>query len=210
MATANGSEPASSPSSPSVFLNLPFDRKFERLSLAYIAGVTAFGLTPRAALETYGSKRRLDRICEILSECQYSIHDLSGVQLDRRPPPTPHFNMPFELGLAVAHERAGHGHALIVFEQMKERIAKSLSDLDGTQVCIHDGTIKGVFRELCNALSSQKRNPTLTQMRMIYGHLREATPELLRRTGSKTLFEARPFRDVCVIASNLADRIVTG
>ena len=209
MAIARGGEPASSTVSPSVFLNLPFDSRFERLFVAYIASVASFGLTPRAALETYGSKRRLDRICKILSECRYSIHDLSGIQLDRRPPATPHFNIPFELGLAVAQERAGQGHTLIVFEQMKNRIAKSLSDLDGTEVCIHDGKINGVFSELCNALSSAKRNPTSTQMRMVYRHLRQAAPVVLRRTDDKTLFKARPFRDLCVIASDLAHRIVT-
>ena len=91
---------------------------------------------------------------------------------------------------------------------MKSRIAKSLSDLDGTEVCIHDGTIKGVFSELCNALSSEKRNPTSTQMSRVYDHLRAGTKAVLKRTDDKTLFKARPFRDLCVMASNLADRIV--
>ena len=34
-----------------VFLNLPYDSKFEPLYLAYIVGISAFGLVPRATLE---------------------------------------------------------------------------------------------------------------------------------------------------------------
>src|SRR5450631_1393727 len=101
----SGRRPRSNASRPSVFLNLPYDRRFESLFLAYIAGVSAFGMTPRATLEIPGSVRRLDRIFKLISSCPYSIHDLSRVQLDRRLPATPRFNMPFELGLAVAHEK---------------------------------------------------------------------------------------------------------
>jgi len=208
MATIDSGEPSNSASPPAVFLNLPYDSKFQPLFLAYIAGVTAFGLTPRATLEIPGGTQRLDRIFAILSECRYSIHDLSRVQLNRTRPSTPRFNMPFELGLAVAHERAGHEHTWFVFEAMNRRILKSLSDLNGTDIYIHDGRIDGVFRELSNALSRQGRQPGLPQMRMVYRELRTAVPAVLRRSGSKTLFEARPFRDLSVIASNLADRVV--
>jgi hypothetical protein len=116
--------------------------------------------------------------------------------------------MPFELGLAVAHERAGHKHTWFVFEEMNRRILKSLSDLNGTDVYVHDGRIDGVFRELSNALSREGRQPSLPQMWTVYRELRKAVPAVLGRSGGKTLFEARPFRDLSVIASNLADRIV--
>ena len=84
------------------FLNVPYDKKYEKLFLAFIAGLCRFGLVPRATIEIPGSQRRLDRIIDLIDECRYSFHDLSRVTLDRNPPPTPRFNMPFELGLAVA------------------------------------------------------------------------------------------------------------
>jgi len=59
------------------FLNLPDDANFEPLFLAYIAGVSAFGLLPRTPLEIPGGGRRLDRIFDLLRGCRYSIHDLS-------------------------------------------------------------------------------------------------------------------------------------
>jgi hypothetical protein len=69
----------------SVFLNLPYDSKFENLYLAYICGIQAFGMAPRVALEIPGGKRRLDRITQLIRTCKYAIHDLSRVELDSRP-----------------------------------------------------------------------------------------------------------------------------
>src|SRR5882724_26980 len=89
----------------SVFLNIPYDRRFTRLFLAYIASVSSFGLIPHATLEIPLSKRRLDRILSLIARSQYSLHDLSRVQLDTSHPRTPRFNMPFELGLTVALQK---------------------------------------------------------------------------------------------------------
>ena len=104
----------------SVFLNIPYDDAFENLYLAYITGVSAFGLKPRAALEIPSSNRRLERILDLIQQCEYSVHDLSRVELDRTPPRTPRFNMPFELGLTVALEKiAIPGHAWVVCESVR-------------------------------------------------------------------------------------------
>jgi hypothetical protein len=136
----------------SVFLNVPYDPAFENLFLAYMAGITAFGFTPRATLEIPFGQRRLDRILSLIDQSRYSMHDLSWVKLDRNKPRTPRFNMPFELGLVIALERTRHpDHSWIVCETVRHRIKKSLSDLDGTDAYIHGGTIAGVFRELGNA-----------------------------------------------------------
>jgi len=76
------------------FLNVPYDRRYERLYLAFIAGLSAFGLAPRATVELAGSQRRLERIIRLLRSCRYSFHDLSRVSLDRNPPATPRFTAP--------------------------------------------------------------------------------------------------------------------
>ena len=55
-----------------VFLNIPYDDKFQRLFLAYIAGLSAFGLIPRATLELGGSARRLDRILHLMQRCTFA------------------------------------------------------------------------------------------------------------------------------------------
>ena len=192
----------------SVFLNVPYDAAFENLLLAYIAAISAYGFSPRATLEIPFGQRRLDRILTLIRQSQYSIHDLSRVQLDRKPPRTPRFNMPFELGLTIALERTAHpDHSWIVCETVLRRVNKSLSDLDGTDAYIHGGTIKGVFREMGNAFVGSSRQPTVTEMSQIYRVLRAQFPSVLKRAGAKDAFNARVFKDLCVLASTAANEL---
>ena len=194
----------------SVFLNIPYDAAFENLLLAYIAGISAFGFTPRATLEIPFGQRRLDRILDLIARCKYSIHDLSRVQLDRSVPRTPRFNMPFELGLTVALERAAYpDHSWVVCETLRRRINKSLSDLDGTDTYVHDGTVAGVFRELGNAFVGSHRQPTVTEMWQIYRVMRAQFRSVLRKAGARDAFNARVFKELCVLASTAADELGT-
>ena len=103
MAKPPSAERPASKSEDFVFLNVPYDSLFAPPFLAYVCGICAFGLIPRATLELQGGSRRLDRIVSLIESCRYSIHDMSRVELDATPPPTPRFNMPFELGLSVLH-----------------------------------------------------------------------------------------------------------
>jgi hypothetical protein len=195
-----------------VFLNVPYDKKFERLFVAFISGISAFGLVPRATLEITTSSRRLDRILDLMRGCRYSIHDLSRVELDSKAPRTPRFNMPFELGLSVAHQR-GSGtmskHVWFVCESRNYRLAKSLSDLNGTDPFIHDGTVEGIFRELCNMFRRPGRQPSVQQMSRIYRELRRNMAFVLHQAGSPTPYTVRVFKDLCVIASAAADKLVS-
>jgi len=194
----------------SVFLNLPYDLQFQNLFLAYMAGVSAFGLIPRATLEIPGGARRLDRIVSLIGSCRYSIHDLSRVELDRRPPATPRFNMPFELGLTVGYntDRKSEQHTWFVFESRPWRLQKSLSDLNGTDVYIHSGSSAGVFRALLSAFVRQRNQPAVGQMNMIYEALESNLPEMLRETGAGSPFEASVFKRLSVYASALADKLI--
>src|SRR5579864_8588751 len=89
----------------SAFLNIPYDDQYTNLYFAFIAGLCAFGLDPRATLEVATGERRLDRIFDLMTSCHYSFHDLSRVQLNRTAPRTPRFNMPFELGLLLGWQK---------------------------------------------------------------------------------------------------------
>ena len=193
-----------------VFLNVPYDFRFERLFLAFIAGVSAFGLLPRATLEIATSSRRLDRIVKLIGSCRYSIHDLSRVELVRRAPRTPRFNMAFELGLAVSKQKSSNSqaHGWYVCESQNFRLMKSLSDLNGTDPFIHNGTISGVFRELCSMFRRPGRQPTVGQMWDIYRDLKRNLPVILRGAGSQTMFNARVFKDLCVVAGTSASALV--
>lgn len=184
------------------FINIPYDERYQDLYLAFIAGLTAFGLDPRATLEVPGGDRRLDRIFELITSCQYSFHDLSRVQLDRKHPQTPRFNMPFELGLVLGWlQTSGKGnHTWFLFEAVNRRVSKSLSDLDGTDPYIHDEKPKGLFRELGNALVRSADQPTVAQMYGVYRKIKMGSPLIMKNAGAKSLFEARVFRQLVVLA----------
>lgn len=187
-----------------VFLNLPYDSKFENLFLAYICAAHAMGLVPRLTLEIPGGARRLDRVFGLVQQCAFSVHDLSRVQLDRQRPKTPRFNMPFELGLAVAWGKSGQRHVWFVMEEISYRLAKSLSDLNGTDPYIHKGTVEGVFREMGNAFV-RRRGATVPQMWMLYREVRRQIPGILVRCGTRSVFEARAFEEIS-FAANVAAR----
>jgi hypothetical protein len=194
----------------SAFLNIPYDPRYENHFLAYIAGAASFGLDPRATLELTGSARRLDRIFELIRACRYSFHDLSLVELDRKAPATPRFNMPFELGLVAGWQHAApSGHEWFVFESKRHRLQKSLSDLNGTDPFVYGPSPEGILREIRNALSRRDVRPTADQMQAIFEVLKEEAVEILSNSGASSAFEAGPFAELVVVARQLA-RIVPG
>ncbi len=192
----------------SVFLNIPYDSGFRRLYLAYIVGLTQLGLEPRATLGIPGGESRLNRIVDLIQSCRYSIHDLSRVEIDRKPPcSTPRFNMPFELGMTVTWERMNPGqHTWFVFESRNRRLDKSLSDLKGTDPNIHDGTVKGLMRELCNAFVLPGPQPGVPEMMRTYIPLVRELPEIFSDAGTDDLFQARVFARLCFVARGIAEK----
>lgn len=120
--------------------------------------------------------------------------------------PPARFNMPFELGLAVACaklRRPGQ-HVWFVFEGVRRRLDKSLSDLGGTDVYIHEHRPHVLLRELTNALVRNRQQPTAEELEQVYADLKDAVPALRERLRAPSLFEARPFRDLVVLATRIA------
>lgn len=188
-----------------VFLNIPYDEEFEPLCLAYIAGLCGFGLIPRAVLEIPESERRLNRILSLIRHCRISFHDLSRVELDLKRPRTPRFNMPFELGLAVAWQWiADPSHSWYVFEAKARRVQKSLSDLNGTEICIHRCRPRGVFQQLTNVLIRMRHRPTVIELEAILRELKKVAVKIKRVLRTKDLFGARAFEELVWAAGKIA------
>jgi hypothetical protein len=205
MPKALPAKPQRKQSEASVFLNVPYDPAFSPQFLAYLCGICAFGLIPRVTLEIQGGTRRLDRIISLIEGCRYSIHDLSWVVLDTTPPPTPRFNMPFELGLCVLHAmRAPSSHTWFLFESTPWRLQKSLSDVNGTDPYIHNDTVDGVFRELAKAFVRTGSQPSVKQMRGLYNKLTATMPRILTDAAATDPFNARAFSDIVIFTSALA------
>ncbi len=187
-----------------VFLNFPFDARYERMYLALIAGVTVLGLNPRCVLEIKTTADRLNRLLKLISECQYSVHDLSRVQLSADSPRCPRFNMPIELGMTVARaDKVDSGNHWIVLEEKAYRLQKSLSDLNGYDPFVHRGTVTGLLQALLDAFGNPAHSLSMTEMKASYAALRMVAAQLKVDNGWPDLYRAAAFRQLVVAANKL-------
>jgi hypothetical protein len=181
----------------SVFLNIPYDRKFEDLYLAYIVGLTQLGLRVNAAVGV-PSQGRLGTIIGLIEESDFSIHDLSRIELTKG---IPRFNMPLELGLALYRSRVTRGrHRIYVFEGKPHRAQRSTSDINLIDPKIHNGTAKGVMAGLRNIFRQPGDVTTVPEMLVSYRAVRKRIPQLRLNAGGKSLFEASVFQDLLLAA----------
>ena len=171
--------------------------------MALVAGLCAFGLRPRATVEIPGPTRRLDRIPELISVCRYSFHDLSRVQLSRG---APRFNMPFEIGLVVATAHWRPAHQWFLFEARAFRVQQTLSDLAGTDAYVHGDAPQRLLLALTDALVRTEKQPTVDELYRVF-HLLSAEAASIRRSHG-TLFGARAFRDLVLVAADFVTREV--
>jgi hypothetical protein len=194
------------PEPPVAFINVPYSKRYERVYLAFIAGVASYGLVPTAAVRDPSSRFQLERIYDLISAAQYSFHDLSFMSLDQRAPRTPRLNMAFELGLAVAISRnAGANHQWFVFDTVPYRLDKALSDLGGIRPRIHDRSPESVLRALMNVLGRLTDRPTFSDLLNVYREV-EKGARRIKRNYSLDLFDTKPFAELIFIANKTAER----
>ena len=188
-----------------IFLNIPYDKEFEKLYLAYVVGIYQLGLVPYLSSGIAGGERRLDRIISLIQGCRYSIHDLSRVELNIAPPSTPRFNMPLELGLTIAWAKLRPSrHSWFLSESEPRRLHKSMSDLDGTDPYIHSGTVEGVLSELRNAFVRNDA-PTVGTMMVDYRMVESDVEKILNDAGTQNLYAPSVFRELCFVAWKAAE-----
>ncbi len=181
----------------SVFLNIPYDGPFENLYLAYIVGLTQLGLRINATLAV-PNQGRLETIIDLIEQSNFSIHDLSRIELSKG---IPRFNMPVELGLALYRSKVTHGlHRVYIFESKRYRAQRSTSDVNGIDPQIHGGTPKGIMSGLRNIFRQPGDVTTVPEMLASYRAVKRKLPELRRNAGGQSLFEASLFKDITVAA----------
>ena len=196
-------QPSAPTDQQSVFLNIPFDREYSPLFVALIAALTGLGRKPRCVLEVPASgKDRLGRIFELLSSCGSSIHDLSRVALSG-PLQVPRFNMPFELGIAYCLWRQS-GHRFFVMEEAAYRLQASLSDLNGLDPHIHEGTQEGILACLLDCFGTPGKLPTVRDLKGLTAKLSKIVSRLQREQSRDHPFSPHLFRRAVKAAAELA------
>lgn len=173
----------------SVFLNIPYDRNFESLFLAYTAGLVSFGLIPRPSLAVENGKGRLHKILTLIEECPYSVHDLSRIQLSKASR-LPRFNMPLELGIALHRSyKEPTKHNVLIFEEKAYRLQQSTSDLNAYDAHIHQGSETTLLKRIRDAFQRESQKRTIPEMLRLLEELKQRLPALMESAGAESAFD---------------------
>lgn len=183
----------------SIFVNVPFDLRYEPLFVTLVGTLVALGQKPRCVVEVRETGQgRLQRIYDLLSSCPVSIHDLS------RMGPPPRFNMPFELGLACSLGLDSKSHEILVLEAKPYRLDRTLSDYKGRDPLIHHNRCGDLVTCLLDIFVSEDPLPTPPALRNFAKILRATARVIKREHGTPDIFRAAPYRAIVSAATHLA------
>jgi hypothetical protein len=132
-----------------VFINCPFDKPYYGLLRPLLFTVVALGFEPRIATESSDStESRLEKICALIRESRYSIHDLSRLKPGAKK--FARMNMPFELGIDYGARRYGSAalqtKRCLVLGSTPYDYQKALSDLSGSDIKSHSDEPERIVR----------------------------------------------------------------
>ena len=178
----------SADSSRNVFINCPFDERYRPLFHAAVFAVVDCGFVPRCALEVDdGSQVRIDKVCDLIGECRFGIHDLSRTELDPSSK-LPRFNMPLELGLFIGAKRfGGTSHRrknCLILDTQAYRYQAFISDIAGQDIRAHGGDHRRLISAIRDWLRATSRRANLPGGAEIFARFRQfqtALPDICRR-----------------------------
>lgn len=153
-----------------VFINCPFDSSYDRLFLAIVFTVVSLRLRPQSARVRTGSEPRIPKICQLIRESKYGIHDISRTELDKETG-LPRFNMPFELGLDFGCREFNHSYrdkSFLVVEKRTYDYQKYLSDILGYDPHAHGDNIEQLIQIVSDWVRSELKNRDLPNGKRIF------------------------------------------
>ena len=152
-------------------------------------GVAACGYKPRCALDESDSAAiRFNRILDLITEADFSIHDLSRVEVDSSSG-LPRFNMPLELGADLALRLRGPARhrrrRVLVLDAVLHRYDQTLSDISGMDIEAHGNEPARVIAAVRDWLNSGRGSvPPLPGAAAIvadYAALQDVAAEIIAR-----------------------------
>lgn len=137
-----------------VFINCPFDDAYYPILRPLLFTIVYLGFNPRIASERSDSaENRIDKICSIIQDSKYSVHDLSRLK-SKRAQEFYRLNMPFELGIDYGSRLFGlapmDAKKCLILEKAQYDFMKALSDLSGVDIKSHDNKPDEVVRAVRN------------------------------------------------------------
>lgn len=189
-----------------VFINCPFSADYQEFFDAIIYTVVRSGFEPRCARENDdGGEVRIDKICRIIGESRYSVHDISKTEPDPASG-LPRFNMPLELGLFLGARKFGgrrHKHKkALIFDKTLHRYQAFISDIAGQDVHSHKGDVVSLIVQIAGWLRDEARDASVPGGNAIAVEFRRFQADLPNIAKSKRLErEELTFKDLIGIAA---------
>ena len=185
----------------SIFLNVPYDKKYEKLFIALVGSIICVNLTPRCVLEIpERGEGRLLRINSLINECGISLHDLCRVGTPVR------FNMPFELGLACAANCLNpNKHGYVLMEAKQHRVTTTLSDLNGRDPIVHGNTQSGIINGVLDVFEVDNTHVDYDEVLRLVRRLQRVAIEIKRKRRLQSIFTRQMFKEISTAALLLAD-----
>jgi hypothetical protein len=182
----------------SVFINAPFDLRYEPLFVTLVGTLVFLGQRPHCVLEVPETgDGRLARIYQLISSCRMSFHDLSRVGTPAR------FNMPFELGLACGIKLASGQHDVFVLDSRPYQMDRTLSDYKGRDPLIHYGRCDDLVTAVADVFDPSSV-PDVNELRSAARELRRGARDIKREWSSATVFRPGMFRTLELLATRIA------
>lgn len=189
--------------STNVFINCPFDAKYNTLQRPLIYTIIYLGMDPQLAQTKSSAITRIDQIKKLIKESKFSIHDLSRCKPLKRNE-LPRFNMPFELGLDFGCFEYGgkkfNEKKMLVLETDRYHYQKVLSDIAGCDIEYHNddpNTLVNKVRNWFSSIDAEKIYPQTTDIWDAYN-------DLLRSLGNRLSgnIDDMPIADFIKFAKN--------
>ena len=205
---------SSQPERRSVFINCPFDSEYKPLFRAACFAIAACGFAPRCALDESDSALvRFTKILDLITACEFSVHDVSRVELDSTSG-LPRFNMPLELGADLGLRlKGGIRHSkrrILVLDALAHRYDQMLSDISGMDIETHgnnaDRLIKAVRDWLNSGRDSTRPLPGSAAIIADYAAFQAIVPDIIANLRLDD-FDALPHSDFMHIVETALPQI---
>jgi hypothetical protein len=173
---------------------------------AVVFAAICCGFMPRSALETGTvAEARMTRILRAIVESKYSIHDLSRCR-GEGDANLARFNMPLELGIAMAHRhlarRAAGRHDWLVLVPLGHQYQAFISDIAGFDPRMHDGSVQGIVTTVMAWLATRPDTVRTPTPRQVISVLPEFDAAM--RTLRSTWGPVPPWADIVLAGMNVA------
>ena len=167
-----------------VFINCPFTADYQDHFRAIVFTVLRSGFQPRCAREADDAGEiRFDKICRIIRDSPYGVHDISKTEPDESG--LPRFNMPLELGLFLGAKRFGgadqRSKRALVLDREPYRYQAFISDIAGQDIHAHGGDVAALIGQVATWLREEVRDPHVPGGRAIaadYDRFRQLIPDI--------------------------------